>query len=95
MNGPAICGANEAKRSSEVESQLDAQQANIDRLHEGISILEGRLAIALRPSPPTGTDASGGAVATSSPLCSAIESRTDQIRSAQRRIENLIDCLTT
>lgn len=94
MNGPATCVANEAKRSSEVESQLNLQQANIDQLHEVISILEARLAIALRPSPPTGTDSNDRGVATSSPLCSAIESRTDQIRTAHRRIESLIDCLT-
>lgn len=95
MNEPKAYVANDPKRSSEVESQLDLQQANIDQLHEGISILEGRLALVLRPSPPTGTEPSGGAIATSSPLCSAIEGKTDQIRSAQRRIESLIDCLTT
>ncbi|WP_282275237.1 hypothetical protein [Stenotrophomonas sp. PS02297] len=95
MNGQIIGASSECKPSSEVEVQLSNQQRGIDQLHEGISILERRLAIVLRPSPPTGTEGYGDAAATSSPLCSAIDSRTDQIRSAQRRIESLIDCLTT
>lgn len=96
MNGSMVGAAKESAPASEVESLLDMQQNCIDDLHSNISTLERRLAIALRPVPPSDKGACGTeATCSTSQLCSAIDSKTDQVRAARRRIESLIDCLTT
>lgn len=94
MNMADVCIKEEPK-PSELESLLNLHQAKIDQLHNTISTLERRLEMVLRPDSPTGDGVSSESMPASSLLCSAIDERTDQIRAAQRRIENLIDRLTT